>query len=203
MTQTEAQVPTTANDENKRSELQVGRGTLGHLKGLGIVEVLTDQDAEGRVSVRELVGNAKRVTEGITASTIERISNRPGSAKNQNNKEESQLQMAQRLAGRSQQGQQKPQQEALWMRGKPLGCVVKVVYKEADGKLYIRVTRIDERMGLQDVPVSLRLVGEGSRVATTRNHEPIAGEYYSFKEFEIVIGDGDDTPQQAQTTDQK
>ena len=75
------------------------------------------------------------------------------------------------------------------MRGKPLGCVVKIVYKEADGKLYLRITRIDEKLGLGDVPVSLKLVSEGSRMATTRTGEQIQGEFYSFKEFEVQVGD--------------
>ena len=174
--------------------------TLGKLAGLGLISVLTDQDENGKVDVQELEGsNAGRVNEGVAANAIERISSKPGSAKGKgSNNEESELDMARRLAGRDrrpQNGQQRrDQEEYLYLGAKPYGTSIKAVYKHKDDTLSIRISRIDEREDLNDVPVTLLLLGKGSKKATDkRTGKTIAGKFYSYAEYEIVVGDGKQT----------
>ncbi len=120
------------------------RAFLGMVEGLGYVAVLTDRDEGGNVTVKELDAGHGRGRESTTsADSVRRLSNKPGSA-NSDNSDESELNMARRLAGRnpSDSPRQNDHPVALYGRTGQEDSRMKVVTE--GGNLYVRTARISD-----------------------------------------------------------
>ncbi len=141
-----------------QKDFQVRRWTLGRDELLGLIEVISDvetgEDGKARVTVRELPDNG-RECQGLLAGTIRPISNKPGSAKNSENPEESEYEMASRLAGR----ERKTRHEYLYAASHGNSDdVVRATFKAETGQLYLQIKMVSQKGRADEVNPTFRLI---------------------------------------------